>query len=275
MGHGCSMATCSTVEALKNEEYARQRMSELGHQRLSLVGGKSGEPTSSILSTLPPQVRSDFITKVYSVLSVHMILTTLLAYLFACSLSKDWLMQHLWLHYAASLGIVLLVTGSAIFCQDALRVFPWSFAFLSVLSVLIGVTAGFFHGIYALPAVGMAAGSTAAIYCGMTAFCCTTRSDFSGTAPYFFVCSCGLFVIGLLFIFFDSDLSQKVYAGCAATLFSLYIVYDTQLIVGGSSLRCRYGVDDFVFAASGVYLDIFNVFASTLNLLGARSTEGR
>ena len=37
-------------------------------------------------------------------------------------------------------------------------------------------------------------------------------------------------------------------------LFSLYLVYDTQLIVGGAHKKFQFSVDDYVFAALNIYL---------------------
>ena len=56
--------------------------------------------------------------------------------------------------------------------------------------------------------------------------------------------------------------------GCL--LFSCYIVYDTQLIVGGQHKKHQFGVDDYVFAALNIYLDIINLFVYLLRLLNSR-----
>ena len=49
-------------------------------------------------------------------------------------------------------------------------------------------------------------------------------------------------------------------------IFSLYIVHDTQLMLGGSH-KVSIGMDDYVFAALNLYLDIINLFLLLLDLL--------
>lgn len=47
----------------------------------------------------------------------------------------------------------------------------------------------------------------------------------------------------------DVEFMQTVYALCGCLLFSMFIVYDTQLIVGGRHKKHQFGVDEYVFAA--------------------------
>lgn len=51
-------------------------------------------------------------------------------------------------------------------------------------------------------------------------------------------------------------------------LYSFYLIYDTQLIMGGK----RYGLslDDYVVAAIIIYLDIIMIFLYILSLLGGK-----
>lgn len=46
-----------------------------------------------------------------------------------------------------------------------------------------------------------------------------------------------------------------------------YLVYDTQLIIGGQHKRMQFDMDDYVLAALSIYLDIINLFILILRLL--------
>ena len=48
----------------------------------------------------------------------------------------------------------------------------------------------------------------------------------------------------------------------------VYIVYDTQLMIGG---KHKYSLDpeEYVFAALNLYLDIINLFLYLLSIIGA------
>ena len=51
---------------------------------------------------------------------------------------------------------------------------------------------------------------------------------------------------------------------------SLYIIYDTQLIIGGKHKRCaQLSIDEYIYAAMILYLDIMRMFLELLRLLGA------
>lgn len=62
----------------------------------------------------------------------------------------------------------------------------------------------------------------------------------------------------------------KMYSGASALLFSMYIVYDVQLIVGGKHKQHQFSLDDYCFAALNIYLDIINLFLHLLRLFGER-----
>lgn len=51
-------------------------------------------------------------------------------------------------------------------------------------------------------------------------------------------------------------------------LFSIYIIYDTQMIMGRH--RIKFSIDDYVLAAMTIYLDIINLFLILLKLFGRR-----
>lgn len=58
----------------------------------------------------------------------------------------------------------------------------------------------------------------------------------------------------------------------AALLFSAYIVYDLQLLLGGQHMF-SISPDEYVFATLNLYLDIMNLFLYLLRLL--QLTDGR
>merc|ERR1712232_1169113 len=117
-------------------------------------------------------------------------------------------------------------------------------------------------------------GITLLIVAGLTIYAWTAKTDFTGLGPYL--------MAGLLaFILFGFTLSIMSWFGlhmkpiamayhfCGVLLFSFFIIYDTQLILGewgGHSEQ--FSVDDYCFAALNLYLDIINLFLQILRLLG-------
>merc|ERR1719414_198948 len=108
----------------------------------------------------------------------------------------------------------------------------------------------------------------------MTAYACTTKTDFTGCGPYLY----GALMVLIFFGFAISMLSlfgvqiqwmTMLYNLAGVVIFTFYIVYDTQLILGGNH-KVQFSIDDYCFAALSLYLDIINLFLSLLSLVGSR-----
>lgn len=50
----------------------------------------------------------------------------------------------------------------------------------------------------------------------------------------------------------------------------LAVADDTQLIIGGKHAKFQFSVDDYVFAALNLYLDIINLFLFILQIINNR-----
>ncbi len=73
-----------------------------------------------------------------------------------------------------------------------------------------------------------------------------------------------LFVLGFAFVFICpfffifTDRLRVVWALLGVLVFSFYLLFDTQLIMGGK--RYEIGIDDYIMATMILYLDIINIF---------------
>jgi len=58
--------------------------------------------------------------------------------------------------------------------------------------------------------------------------------------------------------------------GCLATLlFTFFIVYDTQKMIGlWGGHKVQFNIDDYCLAALNLYLDIINLFLQILQMFG-------
>lgn len=67
--------------------------------------------------------------------------------------------------------------------------------------------------------------------------------------------------------FVRNEILSLVYACLGALLFSFYLVYDTQLMLGG---KHKYSIspEEYIFAALNLYLDIVNIFLYILQIIG-------
>jgi len=123
---------------------------------------------------------------------------------------------------------------------------------------------------YALDSILIAVGMTAMLTLGLVAYASSTKRDFTGAGPYLFMALWMMILYGFLLSFFPSfrHSTQTAYSLIGVLIFSFYVVFDVQLILGGKHNKFRFGVDEYVFAALSVYLDIVNLFLYFLDLFG-------
>ena len=57
------------------------------------------------------------------------------------------------------------------------------------------------------------------------------------------------------------------FGSVGALIFSLYIVYDTQMMMGGKH-KYSLSPEEYIFAALNLYLDIINLFRYVLIIVG-------
>jgi FtsH-binding integral membrane protein len=220
-------------------------------------------------------IRMGFVRKVYSILSAQLLLTAVIAYP-VMQLPRRWIVEHMPLFYGVmALQIVFLC--SIVCCQKALRTFPQNYMFLFGFTATEGVVIGLVCAGYTGASVAMAALITVSIFAMMTVYAWTTKSDFTGFGPYlmailFTMLSVAIvgFVLSLAGAGPDvMNPLNTVYSGCGALLFSLYIVYDTQLMIGGRH-KVQFSIDDYCYAALNLYLDVINLFLYILQLFGEK-----
>lgn len=231
--------------------------------------GLAGDGQSKLLSRAEQDVRAGFVRKVYSLLAVQLVVTTAIAAPLAL-MQKNEIMGHIWLMYLATFVSLAVMLGVTCCCQGVARKVPYNYIFLFTITICEGIIVGFITSGYTLPSVMLAAGLTCAIFVALTAYACFTKSDFTGLGPYLFVALIGLMFFGFIMMFFTrTKTMQKIYAGIGAIIFCFYIVMDTQKIVRGTH-KYPFSVDDYVFAALNIYLDIINLFIQILQLVGDR-----
>lgn len=114
----------------------------------------------------------------------------------------------------------------------------------------------------------MAVGITAAVCLGLTLFAFQTKWDFTVMGGVLFVAVIILMLFGIVSIFIRGKTMTLIYASLGALIFSVYLVYDTQLMMGG---KHKYSIspEEYIFAALNLYLDIVNIFMYILTIIGA------
>lgn len=126
-----------------------------------------------------------------------------------------------------------------------------------MLSRILQVSLGFTNG---ASLIALAAAGTTAIFVTLAGIATVTKKDFSAIGKFLFVGVVVLLLAIIANIFFQIPALALTISAVAVLLFSAYILYDVSRIVTG-------GETNYVSATLALYLDIYNVFVSLLNLL--------
>lgn len=221
---------------------------------------------------LDVQVRHGFIRKVFGLVFMQLLVTTVIAAPFSMynASARMFIVNNSALIFVCSF-LPLIMICYAMCNPSVVRDYPKNYIFLSLITLVFGLLVGVITAQYTAASVVYAAGMTCFITLGLMCFAMQTKYDFTGMGPYLYVMLLVLCGVSFLMIFLPYSRTVEVmYSGCGACLFSFYIVYDTQLIVGGKHASHRFGIDEYAFAALNLYLDIIQLFLHLLRIFGER-----
>lgn len=227
------------------------------------------------LKDVERSIRMGFVRKVYAILSVQLLLTTVIA-IPVMRIPQEWIMQHIAVFYAVMAAQIVCLCAMMC-CGETLRHYPQNYGFLFLFTATEGVLVGLICSGYTGASVAMAAATTVLIFLMMTIYAWTTKNDFTGMGPYlmaFLFTMFSMCIMMALMSLFVSDPAvlntmNFLYCGCGALLFSFYIVYDTQKMIGSYGGHQReFSVDDYCWAALNLYLDVINLFLYILRMMG-------
>ena len=108
--------------------------------------------------------------------------------------------------------------------------------------------------------VAYAALGTGVIFFAMGAVAQTTKRDFSFLGKFLFVGMIALLIAMLANMFLQIPALALTISTLVIVVFSLFLLYDLQRIMRG-------GETNYIMAATGVYMSLFNIFANLLNIL--------
>ncbi|XP_065116809.1 protein lifeguard 1 [Paramisgurnus dabryanus] len=212
-------------------------------------------------------IRRGFIRKVYLTLTVQLLLTVgiICAFLYWVTL-KDWVRTASWFPYTMMCATFVLIIVLAC-CGDIRRKVPLNFIFLGLFTIAEGLLLGSVTVFYSAEAVLWAAGATALVSLAMSLFAIQSKWDFTLASGSMWAICWTLLSFGLLCAILRSQYLYIVYASLGTLVFSLYLVMDTQLILGG---KHKYSInpEEYIFAALNLYLDIVTIFLLLLQLIG-------
>lgn len=109
---------------------------------------------------------------------------------------------------------------------------------------------------------------TLAMSVTLTLYAIFTKTDFTKMGGILMVGAVVLILGSLMMVTGYSKVVDTIFCILGVIVCSGYIIYDTQLIVGGK--KHQLSIDDYVIGALMLYADIINLFLYILRLLGSK-----
>lgn len=237
-------------------------------------------PTSTILEGFDDErftfddrtVRMAFIRKVYSILTLQITVTAGIVALFTFHEGvREFVLQRPSLYWVAVITSIVAILMLAC-CGNLQRMFPCNLICLGIFTLAEGFVLGMISVRFSQETIFFAVVITAVITAGLTLFAFQTTCDFTVFGGALCVGIIVLFVFSIICLIFPSKMFMLVISCVGALLFSMYIVYDTQMMIGGDH---KYSIspEDYVFATLNLYLDIVMLFTYILYILGILSDD--
>lgn len=127
-----------------------------------------------------------------------------------------------------------------------------------MLSRLLTFVLGFGNG---AQLIGLAFGGTAIVFTAMASLATTIKRDLTGMGKFLFIGAVMLIVAAFANIFMQIPGLMIAISLIAIGIFSAFMLYDVNRVVTG-------GETNYITATLAIYLDVYNVFANLLALLG-------
>ena len=219
------------------------------------------EENTNAVSLLSKNTQSNFILKVYSLLSIQLIITWVMSFTFYMNTTISQFVLH-----NTSL-IIINTIGSFIFlflsfCYG--NIYPYNYIILFGFTLCESYTISIVCLFYQPMSILFAWGVTASIFVFLTLYVLITKQNFDFLKAGLASCLWILIIGGIFQIFWfpQQPLLNTLFAIFGAMVACGYILYDTSVIIR------KLSPDDFVYACMSLYLDIIMLFLRILELFG-------
>ena len=214
------------------------------------------------------QIRNGFIRKVFGIVTIQLIFSFSFILLCQTKTIKNFIAHNegfCILLFSIS-TIVYIISVCLISCNRELaRKVPTNYILLFCMTFAESILSAAAAIKYPLEIVIAAIILTIAASVGIIGYTLKTKRDLSYCGMILFVLISQLLFFGFLNLIFRSNFLNLVYTLLSAIVFGLYLVYDVQLISG--KFGREYSVDDYIFAAMELYIDIIRLFLEILRIL--------
>jgi len=221
-----------------------------------LPDGIVGKSTSVAMAQI--SIRMRFMRKVFGILAVQLLFTSIIgaAFIYTPGL-KGVVQQWSWM---VLVGFILSI-GLLMAMYVKRHEVPTNYILLAFWTVCqsytVGVVASFFDKDIVVEAFLL----TGCVVAGLFLYALQTKRDFSSCGAGLFTILLVLILGGFIQLFLMSPTLDFVLAITGAIIFSLFIIYDVQMVMQHLS------AEEYILGTINLYLDILNLFLQMLRIL--------
>jgi len=215
-----------------------------------------------------PAVRLAFVRKVYGIVSAQLIFTAAVVYLLRMVPN---LLPNLIRRLGVSIGLLPMLPLMLLSASPTARSndSPIAYLLLALFTGFEAMAVGAFTWALPVQLIMRAAGATAIATGGLSLYALQTRRDFTLMGGTLFSCLLGLMALSLMQVFFGGDVLQTMRTSLGLVVFCAYLVYNTQMMMGGNKKR-QLRPTEHMMAAVTIYTDIMNMFLHILAAMARR-----
>ncbi|XP_074823123.1 protein lifeguard 3 isoform X2 [Natator depressus] len=237
----------------------------------SYGSGGSGEEDGLRAGTMDDKtVRHAFIRKVYTIISVQLLVTVGIVAVFTfVSPVRAFVQRNIAVYYA-SYAVFLVSYLVLACCPGPRRRFPCNLILLAIFTLAMAFMTGTIASVYSTRAVLIAMVITAIVAIIVTVFCFQTKVDFTSCTGLFCVLGIVVMVTGIITAIVLSfkyvAWLHMLYAAIGAIVFTLFLAYNTQLVLGNR--KNSISPEEYVYGALEIYMNIVQIFIFLLQIVG-------
>ena len=222
------------------------------------------DSTTLLVCDYPPDIKAEFIKKVYSTLTMQL--------LFTCSLCVWFISDHRVTTYILNLPelniiaiIISILSLISLHCCFS-KHYPINIILLVVFTLSMSYEIGYICVLFNHMGKGyiilQTTGITTTIFIALISYVSISKQDFEFLGAYLYTSLIALVLFSFIFVFVPISHALNLILGFISTMiFSGFILYDTSQVIH------KFGPDDYVEGTIQLYLDFINLFFSILKVM--------
>ena len=219
-------------------------------------------PQYSVLSGAQSAISANKVLK-----NTYMLLSATLAFSAVMAMISMSLALPSWMYLVSVIGAMVL----GMFVLPRTADSSAGIGVIFAITGLVGLGLGSILTMYmALPRgpeiIATAFAGTGLIFLGLSGYALTSKKDFSFMGGFLFAGIMVVFIAAIANIFLAMPALSLAVSGGIILLLSGFILFDTSRIING-------GETNYIMATYGLYLNMFNIFVSLLQILGIMSSD--